>query len=185
MLEVRSILSGAGVTGGGVNLLYFDGSTGSDAEAAAFAVNEFWQAIKGALTNAVSIDIDTQVNHVDIATGEILDSVGPVTSYDTTQGTDGTHTLPLSTQGMIHFRTGLYTAGRELRGRIFVPCFGEDMNENGAPNGAATTALQAAGDALLAQTAVPLVWSRTHGVAQAISAAQASNKWAVLRSRRD
>ena len=185
MLEVRTFLTGTGVVGGGVNLTYWGGSSGSEAELAVLTMKNFWADIHGAVTNAVVFTMDTIVNEVDPATGDVIGAFGPVTTYDPIQGTDGTAPLPLATQGLIHLRTGAYVAGRELRGRIFVPCFGEDMNDGGAPNASATGAMQTAINNLLAATIGLKVYSRTHHVEQAVLSGQVSPKWAVLRSRRD
>jgi hypothetical protein len=185
MLEITTVLSGTGVVGGGVNRLYWGGTSGSDAEAAAFAVNEFWDALNGAMTNEVTFTIQNVANVIDPATGDILAAIGPITTYDAIQGTDGTHTLPLASQGLIHLHTGVYLGGREVRGRIFLPCFGEDQSEAGKPNAGALGTMQAAFDAMMEATIGLKVWSRTHGSEHAVIAGNVSTKWAVLRSRRD
>jgi hypothetical protein len=185
MLEVRTFLTGPGVVGGGLNLTYWGGTTGGEAEAATDAMHTFWDDLNGALTNEVTFALDTVVNVVDPATGDVTGAIGPVTTFDPVQGTDGTHTLPLATQGLIHLRTGTYVAGREVRGRIFVPCFGEDMSEAGAPNAAAIGAMQTAINNLLGAIVGLKVFSRTHNVELAVISGQVSPKWAVLRSRRD
>lgn len=95
--------------------------------------------------------------------------------------------LPRMTQGLLTFHTGVFVAGREIRGKMFVPALTEtDNTAAGAPSTTLTTAINLGGLSLLGPAACPLaVWSRTHSTSAIVTIAAASPTWALLRSRRD
>jgi hypothetical protein len=87
---------------------------------------------------------------------------------------------------LIKWRTGIYLAGREIRGRTFIPGLDAFTNAEGVVD---TTVHDALSDDLATWlgglSAPPLIWSRTHGDSAAVAAAEVWDQFAVLRSRRD
>lgn len=184
MLEVRTDITGSGVVGEAVWLSHWAGSDGGSAEAARSQVHDYLQALPGITSPNITYTISQEVQVVDEGTGDVTASIATVTSYDPTTGTAGGDQLPLATQGLVHLRTGVYVAGREVRGRIFVPGPVELVSSAGLPTSTYIDALQTAAELLLGGVGFS-VYSRTHHVRQAVSSVSVYPKWAVLRSRRD
>jgi hypothetical protein len=182
IMKVRSLWSG-GAGGAGVTTTYWDPAAGTPQDAV-LAIEDFWNAIKGVIGGGWSVTTDAVVLNINEATGAITSATG--VTVTTINYADGNDPLPAATQGLVQLRTGVYAAGREVRGRLFIPGPTEDQNTNGKPkstylstvNGATATNLLGALDATL------MVWSQAHGVAEAVTAAPVWTQWAVLRSRR-
>lgn len=185
MLRVITEITG-GSGGPQWSTMHFGGTTEGEAAAAALAAAAFWADLQDTLTAAYQFHFDGEVYRVDPATNQILE-VFLTAGWDR-DGTKAGETLPWATQGLVRWRTGTYVAGRELRGRTFIPGWLESESGGGVPSPAAVAAMNAAGLQFLTSAAPAggaVVYSPTHGVASAISAAQAWDRWAVLRSRRD
>jgi len=179
--RVRTVFSG--VQGAPwLSTLYF-AELGGTAQQAATAAGAFWNAADALMQLSVSWTTEAAVFTLDETSGQPV-SVANTTPVTGT-GALGDHILPITTQGLVRLRTGVFLNGREVRGRIFVPGYTE-INSNGGPSATVLSTLNAAGAALIADAnSIFAVWSRTNGVAQSVSAVETWNQWAVLRSRRD
>jgi hypothetical protein len=185
MIRVRTVFSG--VTGSPYySNLYFAGSTDGEAQVAVTAVDAFWTGMSEWMCTPMAMLIEGSVPQIDPATGDILQvfSVGDETSA----ATSTSEAAPLASQILIQWRTGDYIAGRELRGRTFVPYIDIGaINDGVIASGARSSVLSDANTLLSAAAGAGglVVWSRTHGQASAISNASVWNQLAVMRSRRD
>jgi hypothetical protein len=175
---------------------YFEGNTTTEAESAIAALAAFWGGIEGNLTNALNWAVSGDVEFVDEVTGDLegLTGVNPASGA----GSSGADELPWTAQGLIRWRTGIVSDGRELRGRTFVPGLTEASTDNGALTGSTVTALFNAADALVdSTTADLLVWRRPRpdlpppalparaGLTAVVASTSVWPQLAVLRSRRD
>lgn len=172
--------------GPGVNNFYFQKTGAYDVADAATRMRNFWNDIKAYVSTYYTFNVQSDVEVIDLATGEItgLDDAG---TLDPVTGTDDGNLLPVVTQGLVRFRTGQYAGGREIRGRIFIPGATENNNDGGQPDGGYTSTILAAADDLKTSdlTAGPVIYSPTHHNAAPIVSASVWTKWAELRSRRD
>ena len=205
MYRVTTIIGGPYVQGGGIQQFYFDLAGGTHVQAQT-AVKTFWAAFAASVgsgttfaTNAaVEVILDTDGSIQGVSTG----------TAGTTTGTGGTEVLPMATQGLCQWRTGVFSGGREIRGRTNIPAMLESGSSAGVPTSATQTAIATAGAALIADANSTLVvyrrerparpqvgnpgdpWylpAQTHrdGEFAAAATCTASTKWAVLRGRRD
>lgn len=152
---------------------------------------DFWNALGGLIDNNVTWTVEGTSYEFDEVSGEVV-SIENVTDDISGMGTAGGQALPRATQALVQWRTGVYIAGRELRGRLFLPCFVEDASNDGVLDGTAKSAIEDALDILLG---IDLgtqgfngslsVWSRTHGTHETVQSFSVSDQFAVLRSRRD
>jgi hypothetical protein len=181
--RVKVNYTGASVTGPAVSRFHFTTALGSD-QSCVDAVAAYFEAIDGQLSGTLSWASDSLVEYFDIATGE-TQSLGSTTPFTGTGSGDGQQ-LPLTTQGLISWRTGAYLAGREIRGRTFVPGFTETGSDAGRPTSGVISAMVNAAAALVAETDIDfVVWTKTHGTAAVVVGADVWSEWASLRSRRD
>lgn len=172
--------------GPGYSQLYFEKLPTLDASTACERVRNYWNSFKSYTADSVVAQVSNEVTVIEVETGQVLEVV-TVDALDPVAGTDEGQLLPFATQGLGRFTTGQYVAGRQLRGRMFIPGFTESNSDGGQP----TNALQAqmadslAALATGALSCVPVVYSRTHHVSAPMTGASFWNQWAVLRSRRD
>lgn len=184
MLRVNTV--GSGWAGAPYfSTLYFGGETAGEASAAAAATRVFWDTIKGFITSGGTFLVQSDVEHVDPATG-LITAVFPITS--TVVSTTGNAPLPKATQGLLRWRTGVYAAGKEIRGRTFIPALANDAQVGGVPSGPFVASVQGAAAALLStmpSTNEVGVYSRKNGSFAPASSTSVWAEFAVLRSRRD
>ena len=145
---------------------------------------ELWEILDNRIVNEVAWEVSGIVEFIDDVTGTVL--TAGVTDAVTGAGEAAGEMLPAATQVLIKWRTGVYVAGREIRGRLFVPGLDQFMNNEGSVEAVAAGDLS---DELATWlgglTATPLIWSRTHGDSASVTAAEVWDQFAVLRSRRD
>lgn len=183
MYRVTTEFSGPMVNGGGVSQMYFSEDGGSAANALA-AVNTFWTSARDAVHVSTTIRTSGEIEVVNLA-GEITGTIAAGDSVSRL-GTDDSDPLPPQTQALVRWRTGIFTSGREIRGRTFIPSGGEAFSVAGVPGGGRLTTLATAAGSLVSDTNSGLVvFSRTHAAQAIVSSAQVAPKFAVLRSRRD
>jgi hypothetical protein len=109
-------------------------------------------------------------------------STTPVTGT----GTQSLDMIPIASQSLLRLRTGVYTNGRELRGRVFLPGATVSSNVGGAPSSGLQSTMTSAGQTLLADgTCAWAVYSRVHKVAEQVASTSVWAEYAQLRSRRD
>lgn len=153
------------------------------AQAAADAVDDWLQDLAATIVVAQSFQVDPEVEEVSEANGNVT-GVTTVTSITRT-GSVNTAPVPQAAQALFRWRTGVYVAGREIRGRTFVPGLAL-ANSSAAGELASTTvaALQTAGTSFLAASGFG-VWSPARGQFQLATSSSVWPEFAVMRSRRD
>jgi hypothetical protein len=144
----------------------------------------FWNARKADVDDSLAVQMDGVVLSIDEETGLPVDATA--VDADTFTGTNDTDLLPSMNQGLLQLRTGVYVEGRELRGRIFLPGWGENKSTAGRPSVSTLNDWVASANAELlgALDATIVVYSLTHKVFAPVIAITAWNEFAVLRSRR-
>jgi hypothetical protein len=166
--------------------MYFANTPGTTQQAID-NVDAFWETLKAQINNFVTGTVEGDVALVDDVTGLIT---GVETGVAGTIDMSGVgNCLPTSTQGLVNLNTGFYVAGRQLRGKLYIPgLITSSADGAGDPAAAFKTAWVSACTALrsaASTTGVWKVWSKTHGVSDAIESFTVKPQFAVLRSRRD
>lgn len=165
------------------NTLHFLASAGTPTQAAN-AVRTFWNALQGNLADTLRGQVQTEVVTIDSATGE-PNHVDSITSSQIVYTASNTM-LPRASQGLVRLRTGHFVGGREIRGRIFIPCLTEVANDIGVPSSTIISTVNTAAAALIADVNCDwLVYSFLKKQAAAITSATMWSEWATLRTRRD
>lgn len=182
MYRIRTVLTG-NQGSPWLNTMYFDDGGGS-AQQAADAAGLFWAECQDGMKTTIHWETEADVATIDEATGNTT-AVTLTTPVDG-DGVDSGNILPWATQGLVRFRTGVYLAGREIRGRAFIPGTTETFTATGLPDSSLTAYMQNAVTAVLgAANATLVVWSRKNQVSAVVSSGSPWNNYATLRSRRD
>lgn len=182
MFRVRTRSTGVGGSPYYTNHYFND--FGSTAQQCADAVNIFWNSMRTVISSQVNMDIEDEVAVINAGTGLQTGQEQVVGAAQ--NGTSGVDLLPNATQGLIRWSTGVWTGGRQVKGKTFVFGPTETHSTNGIPTPAYTGLLQTAALGLIADTSTELViYSPTHLAQFAATTASAWGQWAVLRSRRD
>lgn len=166
--------------------LYFSGIGAADAATAHARAVALMQVFDQDISNAYSWTVDGDVYDVDTVTGQAT-AVHPVTPVTATGSSVG-QPLPFTTQALAQWFTNVFQAGRQIRGRFFIPGFTEASTQGGSPDPGVFNPLRAALQAWVAAnppSAKLVVWSRTGGTATVVVASGLWDQFAVLRSRRD
>lgn len=164
---------------------YFQGVDGAQAIQSANAVRAWWDALKGYITNGLTITVQPEVDEVDPTTGFTTETwaATPAQVLST-----GNAPLPKATQGVARLKTSTFFGGRRLQGRIFIPALANDAQLNGVPSAAFVGAIQTAGTALMAGGGGGndlVIYSRKNLAAADVTSVTAWNQFGVMRSRRD
>lgn len=182
--RLRVRMTWAGVTNGtGLSTMWFVGETQGEADAAADAAMDFWDALKALWNSYGVVTLVPEVTELDTGTGQ------PGKMYQVTPrsitGTGATEQLPIATQGLVRWRTGVFTNGRELQGHTYIPGPMEGSNDvGGKPTAAYKTSVNSAASALIAAPGTSLaIWGK-FATADVLTGT-CWEKWAILRSRRD
>jgi len=150
------------------------------------AVLDCWDAAKGAILDGVVATMINPIPIIDVSTGNVVDvAVGDGGSVTCTASADQ---LPPATSGLLQLHTGVYVAGREVRGRCFFPYPVETLSTDGKPISAYQETLTTFAELLQDPTHANGAWviySRAHARAEYITSWAAWGQWASLRSRRD
>lgn len=179
--RIRTVWSGSTGLPGYSNHYFTSAAT---PQACVDIVRDACLQLSSSISSAISAAIDPVVFSIESTTGDIV-GTSTVTGRAAT-GAGGTDMLPLTTQGLVGFRTGNFIGGRELRGRWYVPGMIEGNNTPaGAPVSTVTLSLIAAGNILVNGAPDFVIYSRTHKEFSSATACYSPVKWAVLRSRRD
>lgn len=171
----------------GYTTLHFSGPDDqAGADFAASLTEAIWAGLDAQIWSGITSLVLPNVEAIDPVTGATTGSFGVTTTPDTKAASGDPQ--PVATQGLVQLRTGLYVAGREIRGRVFIPGSVDNADLAGSPNPSYTGALAAVFNTAIADGqagGTPLVvWSPTRGQAADVTTATAWNQWAVLRSRR-
>jgi hypothetical protein len=182
LFRVRTVFTG--VQGSPwLSTMYFDNGAGT-AQQAATAVGVFWGTIDNRMATSVLWSTEAEVVLIDDATG---DPTAVVTTTPSSGAGSGAATmLPVVAQGLVRWRTGVFSGGREVRGRTFVPGLTENDNDLGVPNGSIIPVVDGAAAALVATANADLViYSRTKSLSESVTSGSMWTSWAELKSRRD
>ena len=183
-IRVRTVFSGVPGTPWYSNI-YFD-DDGVNGQIGIDAVQTFWEALAGSMSPSVDWQVEGQVVVLDSVTGQptgVFSGTG-----DTGSGTGTGDMLPSANQVLVTLNTGVWQAGRQIRGRLFCPGWTESANDGeGQVYSGLVTAVLAAVTAMSEDPGnlTQLVWSRTGNVVYPVSSWSVSNKFALLKSRRD
>lgn len=168
--------------------MYFD-ATEIAVQAVVDSVADFWDALAGYMLPEMTWVTGARVLRISDATGE-ASGVLAATSRDGKGTAAGTaEALPPANQVKVRWLTGEFISGRELAGATFIPGLVDTVNADGLVLAAFRTALAAAAQELLIETAAAggqmRVFSPTHGTSADVVTVESRNYFAVLRSRRD
>lgn len=148
------------------------------------AFRTFFDSIKTMLPSVARIQVPSTGVTVDSATGQTNGAWSAGVSA-VVAGT-GAAAYSAPTGAIVNWRTGVWTGGREMRGKTFiVPLDNGNYQNDGTLLSASVTTLQTAAGALIASAPDMKVYSRHYGAVAAISSASVPDKCVVLRSRRD
>lgn len=181
MLRVRVAFTGT--TGSPyVATHYFEGSGAVNAASAVAAVGDLWDDLEPIMVNNLTWTVEDEVQELSnagVVTASFL-VAGP-----TGVGTSTSEMLPAAAQALIQWRTGVYQAGREIRGRTFIPGLPDGTNQDGSVTAATQAVINAAALTYVNSGANPAIWSRTGASVTPIDSGFAWNQFAMLTSRRD
>jgi len=154
-------------------------------------VRTFFQGLTSYLSNQVNIAYPSEMEHVDTATGDLLD-IQPLTGQANTVGTQ-TAGFSAAVGACVTWNTEQIVNGRRLRGRTFlVPLASAAYQTDGTLIDTTRTSINTAASALCNynDNLVLSIWHRpstggSDGVAAEASSASVRDRTAVLRSRRN
>jgi hypothetical protein len=140
---------------------------------------DFW--VTGNIADDFHVTVPSTGERIESDTGQVVGtwSHGTDTQHD---GTDTSNFVTDATQVLLQLRTGFFVAGRELRGRLFLPGLRVTGTTVGNLDPDIADALADAANAALAATCA--VFSRTHHEWATIDHCDVWSELAVLRSRR-
>lgn len=151
------------------------------------AVVAFWQAIADQLDNSVSWAVEGDCAQIDDATGNIV-GVDSATGASVV-GAETANALPPANQALIHWLTGSFIGGRQLRGRTFIPGLCVDQTgSTGVLQAATRTDILTAAEGLITASSGPgplRVLSKKNLTSAVVADATVPTEVAVMRSRRD
>jgi hypothetical protein len=184
MLRTRLQIAGT-VVGASVMTHYWDGpSDAAHAVDVRQAIGLFGSALQTSMKSGTTLNLEPDAEVVDPTTGQIT-GLEPMLAYGVT-GSDPGDQLPVATQGLIRWRTGVFVGGREIRGRSFIPSPTEGNNTNGKPSSSYITNVGNAAIAILSDPAAGFaIWSRANGQVAPVVSHSVWSEWSGLRSRRD
>lgn len=168
-----------------LSTMHFSGTTLANAQGAANAVRAFWLALQGKIHGTAVGRVLPDVIIINDITGLPTGSF-TVTPGDPISFTGGQPLLPPTTQALVRWRTGVYDAGREIRGRTFIPGITTFNNDQGKPDSALLANLTSAAAALVADANSELVvYSKKAGASAVVTGGSPWTLFAELRTRRD
>ncbi len=184
LTRVRTVFTGVPGTPWYSNM-FFDIELG-EIQLAADAVGAFWTDVASLMNNNVDWEVEDSVTVLNPENGEPV-GVGSVTG-DSGSGTGSGNMLARATQAYIIWNTGTWLGGRQIRGRTFLPGLVVGCSDGqGQVQPGVVLEIATAAAALLETPGNPTlnVYSRKNGQSLPVISGQASNQFAVLRSRRD
>lgn len=192
-----------GTTGGpGLTQLHMQGITdphtwdAAAAQVAVDAVRAFWDAVKGIIPNEVTLTVDPVVDVYNILDGELVGSYSAATPPVNVLGT-ATGSFSMASGVKLNLNTGVIRNGRRVRGSIFiVPADGTAFTVTGVVSAGTRATINTAANTLRTTLAGSnkelIVYSRPKtspvfvgGAASPVNGAEAAEKGAILRGRRD
>jgi len=164
----------------GVSTFYWEAGGGVDLA----ALHSFIDGIKSAFPTGVTAKFPSTGVTIDEASGDVTGIWTDTAPADVVGAVPGSYSVV--TGLCFNWTTGVYTAGRQLRGKTFiVPCAPVVFGSNGLVVPSTITAFETEAAALYAGPNPIRVYSRKNGVSAGVVDSDVSPKPAVLRSRRD
>jgi hypothetical protein len=182
--RIRTLFTGVAGSPAYSNL-FFDAST-VDAGTYQTAVLEAWDSNSSVFQSALTITMVNPIPIINVATGQVVDVA--VGDGGDTQGTDSNDALPPTNCALVRMHTGIFVAGREIRGRCFVPYFTEANSTGGKPTSAFVAGWNTVFNNLQGTSGANgamVVYSRAHARAEYITSFDTWTQWGSVRSRRD
>lgn len=181
LYRVRTALTGT-YGGAMVSTMFFDASVAT-AQDAADSARAFWSDLAAVLSTALTAQVEPTVYTIDSTTGKATGTASTTTTSVT--GTSSAEQLPPATQGLITWHTGVFTAGRELIGKTYIPGMTEDDSTGGVPSSGFLSGAQTAATNLGSGGPPVLeIYSRKHKTFYPAGLGSVDHVFAVLRSRR-
>ena len=183
---IRVKVTWSGMAGGPwLSHFYFsDTFNQTNVDAARGGINALLNTYRSLMASGCTIGATTAEN-VSLG-GALSGSLGLTTPIALTSNGSG-NWLPRECQALVSVRTGTFIAGRELRGRIYLPqpTVGQ-ADAGGNPSSTFQTTMNTALTTYRTTSGyTPGIWSRTGGAISTWSAATIALYFAVQRSRRD
>lgn len=152
------------------------------------AFRDWYQALAPSIPNDVILTFPFESESFDPATGELQEVVS-IPQAASVQGTDSNTSWSASAGRVVRWSTGVVVSGRRLYGKTFIVPSGAGAFSEGSVNsgtrGTDQTAHAALLNALEFAQANLMVYSRTHGVAEAVQGGATLARPTTLRSRND
>lgn len=156
----------------------------TDLEEVTEALQQFYSAIDELFPGTCRVEFAGEAGGVGPDSGNVYEAPGWVVN-----GGGGASFLPPANAMYVNWKAA--TGGRSGRGRTFIgPLDITTTEADGTPTPGDRDVLQAAADALVSASLTDNgwaigVWSRSDGLLRDVVTAEAPNKFAVLKSRRD
>ena len=195
ILRTSALITGTGLPGGGLSILYWaPGTVGGSTADATDCLARFRAIFTGFSTHieqSISFVFDTTVLAIEATTGVLVSSFTAAAAATVVGGVSA-DALPRQTQGLLRWGTSTVINGRRVRGRLFMPgAIETDNTSAGVPSGTYTSTLTTAGGSIFtpgATSSEACIWHRPGpagaGASPDITSASAATTWSVLRSRR-
>lgn len=183
MLRVRTVVTG--VAGSPYYIVGYFEDLGDNEQQCVDAWSDFTAVDPGAQKQGSRWETEGEVEVVNPITG---DTVGVRQATPVViNGITDLPVLPLSQQLLVRWRTGVYVAGREIRGRTNLPIqFVANSTSTGTPTSTIIDATNIRATTLQEQILAELVvWSKKNGRWERVTTSSTWNQFSVLRSRRD
>lgn len=172
--------------GGKVAVMFFDEVQPLEAQLG--AVTSFWNAVRPQIDASVTFKVRNNGRIMDEQSGQVT-GFWSGTGQAVVQGSGTGQAVADATQVLVQWRTGVVRAGREVRGRTFIPGLNAVNLADGNIGEAYAAAIEQAADTYLTDTSIGFgIWSRpTEGRVGALVQVASTRVWrelAVLRRRR-
>lgn len=169
-----------------VNVMYFtDGPATVAAQRNALGL--FWAAVADELASTVTYRVAQEGREMSEATGQVTGGWSDVQSY---HGAGGSGPTPVgdASQVLLRWLTGTYVAGRQVRGRTFVPGLRYDAMAQGNINPVVVAEFNLEASNLVSADVGLSIWHRPRpdspGALYPVSSASCWRELAVQRGRR-
>lgn len=194
MMRIRTVITGTQGTPG-LSTVYATGAgvtpIAADALDMVGRVRTFWNALITMLPSLITAQVQSQVDLIDPATGDLVGGLNPAAPAVVT-GTGGA-ALPFAAAALLVANTGVIVNQRRLQGRTFISPLAATVNNAGNFGTAQSLAVTAAATNMLtgSTTSTPCVWHRptelfpAAGTQAPVSGYTTRIPYAVLKSRRD
>lgn len=145
----------------------------------------FLEGLQAVTDNALVAVVNDEVRVIESTTGE-TQSVSTISGATVAMAHTGDPLPPLC-QMLLRWSTGVFTGGRRIRGRTFIPGGMEAYNTAaGKVDAGLASGLQTNAEAFITACSGDFViYSPTHRAYASVQEAQLSTDWSFLRSRRD